>query len=497
VTLLVGIDVGTTHLKAGAFTPEGRQVALAAVPTPTRRTAEGGGEYDPAAIWAGVTECLRRVVEAAGEPIAAVGVASMAEAGALLDSKGEAVRPAIAWFDPRGSAQAERLAREPGRSEIFQRTGLLVMAKHGLSKLMWLAEHEPESLERATTWLSMAEYVAYRLSGVQASCPTLAARTLAYDLRRGAWSQELIEAAGISPSLFPEIRPEGAAWGRLSAGSAAESGLPAGIPVTVAGHDHPCAALAAGVAAPGQALDSTGTAEALLGVIERPLLNEEVLASQIGQGPLPAPGLYALQAGTAASGGSLEWFLSEFLPGSGYGEAMAIAASAGVGPSGLLYLPHLSGGGPPGIEPASRGAIVGLTRGTSRAQVAKAILEGTCLEFRRMLDAMEDLTGHRFDRVVVSGGQAKSDLWLQVKADVLGREIIALQAPEATLLGASVLAGVAAGSSPDAVAAAGQLQRDERTITPGEASSAYQEIYRAYGALAPALRPLYRDWPRV
>ena len=495
MAILIGIDVGTTHLKAAAFAETGEQLAVAAVETPTNRLPDGGAEYDPELLWQGIAECLSRVRAAAPGPVAGVGIASMAEAGVLVDGAGQPVYPATAWFDPRTRPQAERLAAEPGTAAFFARTGLFVMPKHGLAKLLWLQQHHAHAYKRGTTWLSLAEWIGYKLTGRCAACPTLAARTLGYDLQQGAWAADLIAAVGLDPALFPPVLPEGAPLGPATPEAAARTGLPAGTPVTLAGHDHPCASLAAGITGPGQLLDSTGTAEAVIGAVARPILTEAALATQISQGPLPVPGLYGLQAGAAAAGGSVEWLRRELLPGIDYAELTRLAEAAGPGPSGLLYLPHLAGGGPPAVEPASRGALLGLTYATSQAQIVKAVLEGTCYELRRMVSAMEGLVGRPFPRITVTGGHAHNQLWLQLKADILGRPVTVPAVTEATLLGAALLAGVAGGCYSSPADAAARITRPERVIEPNpEATAAYEGYYRTYEQLFPAIRPLYRRW---
>jgi len=481
--LLVGIDVGTTHLKTAAFTPAGEQIAIAHEKTPLRRV-DGGGEYDALELWAGIARCLARVAAAVGPGrIASVGVASMAEAGVLLDGQGAPLYPVITWFDPRTRPQAEQLARDPGSAALYRRSGLFVMPKHGLCKILWIKEHHPELFARGAAWLSMAEWIAYCLTGRLAACPTLAARTLGMDLATRTWATDLLQALGVPNSLFPPLVAEGAALAPLSAVAAAATGLTAGTPVALAGHDHPCAAFAAGIATPGQLLDSTGTAEAVIGAVPAPILTDAALQTEISQGPLPVPGLYGLQAGASASGGSVEWLRRELLDDADYPALTNLAESAGEGPSGVLFLPHLAGGGPPAVEPASKGAFVGITYATTKAHLAKAVFEGTCLELRLMVDAMERLRGAPFERVVVTGGHSRNPLWLQLKADILGRPVSVPEVGEATLLGAALLG---AGGEAGAV-------RAERVIPPRpNVTEAYAQVFTDYRRLFPALRPVYR-----
>lgn len=481
--LLVGIDVGTTHLKAAAFTPDGAQVAIAHDPTPLRRVGDGG-EYDALELWAAIARCLRRVVEATGaHRIATIGIASMAEAGVLIDAGGAPVYPVITWFDPRTRPQAARLAQDPGTAALFRRTGLFVMPKHGLAKLLWIKEHAPDAYNRGVTWLSMAEWIGFCLTGRRAACPTLAARTLAMDLTTRTWSTDLLDHLSIRKDLFPPLHAEGADIGGVTKEAAALTGLELGTPVALAGHDHPAAAYAAGVISPGQLLDSTGTAEAIIGAVNAPILTDEALRTEISQGPLPVPGLYGLQAGASASGGSVEWLRRELLDDLPYDQLTTLAQAAGEDPTGILFLPHLAGGGPPAVEPASKGAFVGITYATAKAHMVKAVFEGTCYELRHMVEAMESLTGAPFGRVVVTGGHTHNPFWLQLKADILGRPVFVPDIKEATLLGAALL-----GAGGTTVS-----NRPESIISPRSGiSEAYKRVYDSYIALFPALRKIYR-----
>jgi len=493
--MIIGVDVGTTNLKAAAFSRDGQQLAIAMLPTPSVRTPEGGAEYDPEAIWQGVASCLAQVrTQLPAVKVDGIGLASMAEAGVLVDEAGRPVYPAIAWFDPRTKPQAAALARDPGVEALYLRTGLFAMPKHGLAKLLWLKEHRSAQYERGVAWLSMAEWIALKLTGRQAACPTLAARTLAMDLTTRQWAPELVALTG---PIFPALQAEGTPLGDgLTAEAAAATGLPAGTPVALAGHDHPAAALAAGITGPGQMLDSTGTAEAVIGAVAGPILTKQALASQISQGPLPVPGLYGLQAGASASGGSVEWLRSEVLDGADYPTLIRLASAEGEEPSGVLFLPHLAGGGPPAVDPASRGAFLGLTYGASRARMVRAVLEGTCFELRRMVDAMEALVGMPYQQVVVTGGHVHNPVWMQLKADILGRPLLAPDVSEATLLGAALLGGVAAGVYADPQEAAQAARHSGRVTEPDpRRAEAYNRWYEVYRQVYPSLQNVYRSWP--
>jgi sugar (pentulose or hexulose) kinase len=487
---LIGIDLGTTHLKAAAFSPRGCLLARAARPTPTLRLTDGGSEYDPEALLEGVRAVVREVLESEALEVLGVGVTSMAEAGLLLGEDGVPRGNATAWFDPRSRPQANALLERFGARSFYRRSGLFPTAKHGLTKLLWQRDERGSSLERAT-WLHLAEFVAWHLTGERASCPTLAARTLLFDLERGSWDHNFLRSLDLPASLLPRLEPEGAVIGTTREGV---FGLPDGIPVALAGHDHPCAALGAGVIAPGEALISTGTAEAVLGAMPAPMLAGAAFTRHVNQGPLPVPGLYALQVGASASGGGVEWLRRELLEGMPWTELEAMLEATN-SPSGLLWLPHLAGSGAPDPEPSARGTLLGLTQSTTRAQIARAVLEGTALELRRLLEGLEIVANARFERIVVTGGHTLSAMWLQLKADALHRDLEILEMPEATLLGAAILASVAAGVYPDARAASSSVHRRTRDLEPSENAASLEGWFGAYMRLHATLQREFRSLP--
>jgi xylulokinase len=466
--------LGTTHLKAAAFDLEGRLIALAARATPTVHLPDGGAEYDVEQLYDMLLGAVREILETRNLAVLGVSVASMAETGVLVGADGKARGRALAWFDPRSQPQANALIAQFGAQAMHERSGVFPSAKHGAAKLRWLQARDPKRLEQAT-WLHLAEYVVWRLTGERATCPTLAARTLLYDLGRGAFDGAFMRELGLPEALLPNLQLEGTRIG-LARGTGTV-GLE-GVPVALAGHDHPCAALGAGVTQPLEALVSTGTAEAVLGAMPAPRLHGAALEHRVNQGPLPVPGLYALQAGASASGGGVEWLRRTVLEAE-WNDLEAMLES-GASPSGLLWLPHLSGSGAPNPNPHSRGTLTGFTTTTTRSQLVRAALEGSAFELRRMLEGLEGVLAARFERITVTGGHARSAAWLQLKADVLGRSLEVPEVGEATLLGAALLGGVAGGVYADARQATGVVQRGTRSLEPSRSSDAVQAWYARY-----------------
>jgi sugar (pentulose or hexulose) kinase len=376
-------------------------------------------------------------------PADVVGVGGMAEAGLLVDRKtGSPRSEIIPWYDPRSTPQTDTIGSLEPVERGYRRSGLHLSFKYSLSKIMWLAERDPEVL-RDAVWLSVPDYLVFRLTGAMATDPTLAARTYAFDLFAGRWDEDWIGRVGLDPALFPRLRPSGFPAGEVSAEAAAACRLAAGTPVAVSGHDHLCALLGAGIVEAGPVLDSMGTAESLLGVLSH--VSGDAFASGLTIAPHVLAGRYCWLGGLPASGGSVEWIrrqLSEQpLP---YGEVERLARGAGPRPTRIIYFPYLTGSGAPWHDAHVRAAFLGLRMDHTRGHVIRGVLEGTAFETRSMQHAAEGLTGSGLTEVVTVGGGTRNREWLQIKADVTGKRHLVPEDEEAVVRGAAYTAAVGA-----------------------------------------------------
>jgi len=449
--VLLGIDIGTTHGKAALFETDGAPIRLTTLPTITHQGDGGHPYHDPEEVWDTVVALICEVMtDVSPADVTAVGVASMAEAGLLIDVRtGQPRSPIIPWFDTRSAVQAAELVRAGDTHDTFCRTGLYPSYKCGLAKLLWLRAHDAAAL-RGAIWLSVADYIVFRLTDCMATDPTLAARTYAYRIDDHRWDEPRICALGLDPALFPPVRPSGSAAGTVHRDAADATGLAAGTPVAVAGHDHLCAALAAGVVTPGRAVDSMGTAESIVGVLPGPSLGDIEFRSGLTFGPHVLPGRYCWMGGLPASGGSVEWLRAQLNhePLS-YDSLARLLSDARPGPSGILYFPYLSGSGAPLPDPHVRAAFVGVTAAHGRADLVKAVLEGTAFEVESIRRAATRVTGVRIEELVAVGGGAKNECWLRIKADIAGCRLLVPALAETTLLGAALVAGIGCGTYVD------------------------------------------------
>ena len=269
--MLLGIDVGTTHTKVGVYAEDGELLAHARGPTHRETGADGFQFRSPETLWRDTAALIRKATDGLARPIEALAVSSMGEAGVPLDGGGEPCYPVIPWNDTRAEAQMRRLSEALSPEGWFAVTGLFPNPIHSIAKWLWLRETDPGAWERTRTWLSVCNYIGYRLTGEMVMEASQACRTMAFDVRSGDWSAELLELAGLDVGFLPPVVSSTEPVGAVTSEAAELAGLRPGTPVYAGGHDHVCAALACGVITPEVALDSLGTSEALtLGWKSRP-----------------------------------------------------------------------------------------------------------------------------------------------------------------------------------------------------------------------------------
>ncbi|MCI0579595.1 MAG: carbohydrate kinase [Chloroflexi bacterium] len=494
---LLGVDIGTTHCKVGLFAEDGTALHITSRPTQARQAATGYAYYDPEALWETVATLIQEVTTAAGAgTVAAVGIASMAETGLLLDRQSGAPRSAlIPWFDAGATAQAAQLGRQADLQERFCQRGIYPSFKCSLAKVLWLREQH-QAVTNGAVWLSAADYVAYRLTGVMATDYSLAGRTYAFDLNEKKWDEDWLVHLGLEPGLFPTAVPSGTPLGKGVAGETGWSGLARGTAVSITGHDHVCAALAAGVLEPGQVFDSMGTAEAFMGALPERKLGEAEFRSGLSYGCHVTRGRAYWMGGLSASGGSIEWLRSLLgQPPLLYEELKALLSELSDGPGDILYFPYLLGSGSPHTDIGARGAFVGLSASHGRADLLKAVLEGTAYEMEAIRRAAEQATGTKIGRIMAVGGGTRNRPWLQIKADVTGCPFELPAMSEATLLGAALGAGIGSGVyAGELEAVAAVVRPAAETIWPDAGRHAiYQRLYeQGYLALQEPLRQYYQ-----
>jgi len=472
---ILALDQGTTSSRAIVFGRDGMPLATVREGFPQHvRGGEAGGdgpdqsivEHDPEDLWRTTISSARGALARSGRDaagVAAIGITNQRETTILWDrSTGRAVAPAVVW-QSRVSAGICRRMREAGmEAEIRQRTGLLLDPYFSATKIVHLLESMPQLRRRCESgeilFGTVDTFLLWRLTGgrVHATDPTNASRTLLYDIDRLAWSEDLCRIFDIPPAILPEVRPSSGDFGTTDPQVFGEA-------VRIAGcaGDQQAAAFAHGCVRPGAAKNTYGTGAFLLfSTGDRRVHPAGGLLATVGCGPTPGTVTWALEGSVFIAGALFDWLRD----GLGIIErASDIEALAGSVPDsgGVVVVPALTGLGTPRWDPSARGLIIGLSRATTRAHVARAAIEGVALSVADVFGAIEQEAGMALDTLRVDGGASVSDLLLQTQADVLDRSVQRPVVLETTALGAALLAGMASGFYPslDAVPAAARVER--------------------------------------
>jgi xylulokinase len=466
--LVVGVDLGTTALKGGLFDLDGTQLASAEATYPVARPAPGEAEHDPDAWLAALASVLAQLgLEARGRRAAAVGICGQANTHVFVDDRGEPLRPAILWQDQRCAELAAELSAASGGRFALAPSFVVPRAE-------WVRREEPELWERTRHVLSPKDFVTHRLCGAEAPASDPLTSFDAVD-DAGEYDRAIVALVDGLGERLPRLeRPD------APLGTVARSDLPLIEDATVAvgTMDAWGNVYGSAVVEHGDAMLAAGTSEILA------VLSQERHPTP-GVVSFPAVDGLHLHAGpTQAGGAALAWFADLVrLP---IEEVLALAAS--VDPAPLLFLPHLLGERAPLWDSDLRGAFLGLGSEHSLAQLARAVLEGVAYSARHLLEELDRAAGLEASLLRTSGGGSQSDLWCQIKADVLARPLARLHVRHSGCLGAALLAAVAAGLVDDLREAAARAVKIERVFEPGSHSELYDDLYAVYRGTQLALR---------
>ena len=481
---LLGLDVGTSGCRAAVFTRAGVTVAEARQEYPLIFPADGWMELDAEVVTKAVFECIRECVSRRrGDNIAALAVSSQGEAVIPVDKAGKPLMNAIVTFDNRNAGELKHFNGLFGKEEIMGITGAPPHTMFSLTKIMWIKNARPDVYEKTWKFMCFGDYISYRLGAEPLIDYSMASRTMAFDIGAKRWSDKILGACGVDKALLPGAAPSGVVIGTTGEGAARETGLAKGVKIVSGGHDQVCCALSAGVLAGGMAMDSLGTTESILCVSKDLRVTPAMIENNIPCYCYPVNDLYAYLTFLSSSGAVLKWFRDSILGGGAYAEMDNTAERENPGFTGLMILPHFAGSGTPYLDFNSKGVIAGLTLGTTKHQIYKAIIEATCFESRLNIENMEQ-SGIAVNELVCVGGGAKSPFWLKLKADITGKPIICSPASEAGCFGAAILAGLGAGVySEPGDAFSGARDEPPRYEPDLKAHMEYDAVYRNYKKL--------------
>ncbi|NLG52037.1 MAG: hypothetical protein GX552_18165 [Chloroflexi bacterium] len=479
MSLYLTFDLGTTALKTALINDDGRPVAVHTGEYTPQTPRPDWVEMPPDAYWRAAVDGTRAVFARSGAhpaDLAAIGFGSQGQTFVPIDREGRALYNAIVWVDNRAQAIADAWEAEWLSRETYRRISGYPWLPAGLTlfKVAWLAQHVPQA-HRAHKFLLLPDYVLYRLTGEAATDRVIAQFSGMYDLQIGDWHSRLLDAAGITAEQLPRILNPGDVAGQVSQRAAAELGIPAGVPVCVGANDQLVGAVGAGNVHPGMVSETTGTALALIATTDAMLDDTRVCV-----GRHAVPDAFFVLSFTTTSAIVLKWFRDLCEPGADYDAFLRGVESVPPGCDGLTVLPHFAGTGVPTFNPHARGAFVGLSLGHTRAHMARAIMEACACMLQECLGPVAE-RGLAMRAIRSMGGAARSDVWLQIKADLLGVPVERPACADAASLGAAALAAAGIGQYASVREAADAWYRPARVFEPNPARYAiYREVYERY-----------------
>ena len=472
-------DIGTTALKTALIDSEGRALAVHTEEYSFSSPHPDWAEMAAHVYWDAAVAGARAVFERSkADPadLAAIGFSSQGQTFVPVDRSGKPLREAIVWVDNRAQAIVDEWQRTwLSREEYRHISGYpWVPAALTVFKLAWLARNAPDAL-KAWKILLLPDYLIFLMTGATLTDPVTAQSTGMYDLRTGAWEPRLVEAGGVSIDQLPTIAPSGTVAGALRPDAASELGVPSGIPVCLGTNDQLAGAIGAGNVRPGIVTETTGTALALVATTPTLLDDARVCASRH-----VVPDAYYAMCFTTTSAIVLKWFRDMCAPGEDYDAFLAGVESIPPGCDGLTMLPHFAGTAMPTFNPSARGAFAGLALGHTRSHVARAIMEACACSLKECLKPILD-RGVAIASVRSLGGAARSDVWLQMKADLVGAPVERPACSDAASLGAAAMAAAGTGAFSSVVEASDAWYRPERVFEPDlTRHDAYADVYARY-----------------
>ncbi len=491
---IAGLDIGTTGCKLTVFDASGAYLDKAYRDYPVKR-GSGEHEVDAEAIMDGVFAVIKEM--AAKYPdIAGIGVTSFGETFVLTDENGKPLHNAMLYTDPRGKEECEELVQKMDGRTIASITGLKPHEMYSISKLMWIKKHKPEIYNQAKHALLMEDFVVFRLTGNAQIDYSLATRTMAFDITKLGWSEEIFRLADIDVNLMSKPVPTGTSAGKILPEISTQAGLSEKTQIVCVSHDQIAATVGAGVFSSDKAADGAGTVQCVIPVYDSLPELDTMYDGNYAVVPYVVPGKYVAYAFSYTGGALIQWCVETLAK-----KEKEIAKDQGISvnellegeftePTGLLVLPHFAGAATPYMDTGSKGAIVGLTAAHTVSDIYRACMEGVVYEVLLNMEHLKS-SGIHFEMMHATGGGAKSEVWMQMKADMLNIPIVALATVDAGTVGSAMLTGIAIGCFENLDDAAKHMVEQKKVYEPNlKMHEKYAKVYQRYRKLYEAIRPL-------
>lgn len=484
MSVILGIDLGTSSVKAMLLDCESKKTAVAAKKYEVDIPIMNYAQQSPEVWWSSVKTILNQLKNTYPvmfEAVEAVGFSGQMHGLVMIDQEGEPLRPAIVWLDQRSRKELEEIESNISMDEMGRIFCNRVFTGFAFPSLLWVKENEKEVFEKTAHILMPKDYIRMRMTGNVGTEMSDASSSAIFNTAERQWAWEIIHRFGLPEEIFPSCHEASEIAGYITEKCMEETGLKAGIPVVYGAGDQPAQSIGNGCVNPGTIISNIGTGGQISTYTERPVYDKQLrthtFCHAIHSG-------YTVMGATLCSGMSLSWLKDKVLKAEDFTKLSKMAGEAGAGSKGLIFLPYLSGERTPHMNSAAKGMFFGLTLSHTRNHFVRAVMEGVAFSLKDSLMIFEEL-GISGDTIIASGGGASSDEWLQIQADIFEKNIKVCGVREQACLGACILAGVGTGifSSIEQACERFVSFRD-KVYEPNEKNiETYRELYRKYGRL--------------
>ncbi len=485
--IIGGLDVGTTGCKLTVYDDQGNYLYNSYKEYDVSRQS-GEHEIDAEIIFDAVCDVIRDT--ASSYELSAIGVTTFGETFVALDEDDNVLLPSMLYTDPRGGEECKKLCELLGEKRLTEIAGVKPHQMYSLPKMMWIKNNRPEIFAKVKRMLLMEDYIVYKLTGEACIDYSLAARTMALDIRNKCWSEEILRAAGIDKNLLSVPVPAFHVAGEMKEDVAECLGISRSVKIVNGAHDQVASAVGAGAFEVGQAVDGTGTVECVTPVFDKIPDHETLYEEGYSVVPYVFDGTYVCYALSFTGGATLKWFRDNLSEEKSYAVLDSKVKSE---PTGIMILPHFAGAANPYMDNDSKAAMIGLTLEHTASDIYQALMEGVTYEIMTNIEHLECF-GITPEKLIATGGGASSDVWLQIKADILNRPITTLSAKEVGACGTCMMTGVAIGIYKDLFEAKKAFVKEKKTFLPNpENVKKYQRYYQAYKKIYAAVRPIIEE----
>lgn len=489
---VIGVDLGTQSMKGLLVDPQGKIVA------------EASSSYDPiypSAAWAeevpadwihALKKIVHELLETSGvapQEIGTIGMDAINDSVVAIGQDGAPLMNSIIWLDRRAEAETKEVASRIDPKRVFEVSGLNLDSSHTAAKMLWIKKNRPDVFDKCKNILNVDSFMVHWMTGESVVDYAQASASMIYNVAKKCWDDEMANAFDIDPTLLGTICKPEDVCGRLTEYAAAELGLTTATKVIVGTGDEHSACVGSGLVKPGMVCDITGTAEPVAAVADRPLL--DTISGLVETHHHADARWWLIENPGFVSGGSTRWFRDSLVRLDNYDIMNVMAKQSPIGSNGAIFLPCMQGAMTPTWNGNARGTFTGLTLNNTMDDLTRAVFEGVSFGLRDNVDRFEEI-GMDCSSVRIVGGSTKSPFWCQMKADLLGKPLVATKNAEGAAIGAAMLAGVAEGNFKDLDEAADAMVELGATYEPDPANkAAYDEAYGRYRECYAAMEPFF------